>query len=181
MAAKIFEFKPKLVSPMNSLYVLVQEAANWASALQLRAWALSQQEAIEAATCVTLSEEQQKARAQQIAGVKYEAQLAELKARGVGETLPYRGMEFTSEKSYLLRQLHAVESECCAIDVQLICVRLIADAVERDGQVRPVGEFDFITAKAARKQAEAEALQAKIASLTAAGATALAAASVPKN
>lgn len=167
MTAKIFEFKPKPATPMHSLYLVVQEACNWATFLQQRAFALAAEEAIDAATCVTLSAEAQKLRAQQIVSVKYDAQLAEQRARNVSETLPYRGADFSSDINFVSRQLHALEAEVCAIEAQLTCVRLIADAAERDGQERPVGEFDFLTVKAERKQAEASALQEKLARLSA--------------
>jgi hypothetical protein len=81
--------------------------------------------------------------------------------------LPYRGADFSSDINFVSRQLHALEAEVCAIEAQLTCVRLIADAAERDGQERPVGEFDFLAAKAERKQAEVAALQEKLARLSA--------------
>jgi hypothetical protein len=172
MAAKIFEFKPTLVSPMHSLYVLVQEACNWAAALHLRAFDLGSRESIDAATCVTLSAEQQVARAQQIVSVKYDAQLAEQQARNIGETLLYRGSDFKEERNYKLRQLHILDGEITAIEVQVLCASLIADAAEREGLDRPVGETQFLMAKLGRKQSDAAVLQGKIDILVAAEAAA---------
>lgn len=166
MTAKIFEFKPRPATPMHSLYLVVQEACNWATALQLRAFALGAEEAIDAATCATLSAEAQRLRAQQIVSVKYDAQLAEQRARNVSETLPYRASEFSGDSNFVARQLHALDAEVCAIEAQLTCVRLIADAAEREGQTRPVGEFDFLTAKLGRKQDEIAALQSKLVALS---------------
>lgn len=162
MPAKIFEFKPVAASPMHTLYVLVQGACNWASALQLRAWALSSQEKIDAATSVTLTQEQQSGRGQQIVSVKYDAQLAEQQARNIGETLLYRRFEFKGEVNFQLRLLHALEGEICAIEVQLLCADLLADAAERDGQARPVGECQFLQTKLDRKRNDAVALQDKV-------------------
>ncbi|CAN5191447.1 hypothetical protein BH11CYA1_BH11CYA1_23270 [soil metagenome] len=161
MTAKIFEFKRVPASPMHTQYVLVQEAFNWACALQLRGWALSSHEKIEAATCITLPVDEQIARAQEVVNVKYDAQLAEQKARKIGETLLYRRAEFTDEQNFQLRLLHALEAEICAIEVQLLCAECVADAAERDGQTRPVGEFQFLQVKLRTKSSAAATLRAK--------------------
>ena len=162
MAAKIFEFQPKLASPMHRLYLVVQEASNQANALKVTAQALSAREKLDAVTCITLMPDEQQLRGQQIAKVKYDAQLVEQKARNIGETLTHRQADFASEASFLLRQLHALDAEIGAIETQLICAGLIADTAEREGHDRPVSECDFLSAKAERKQAAVAALQLKI-------------------
>ncbi|MBP9809787.1 hypothetical protein KBF38_15915 [bacterium] len=168
MTAKVLEFKPKLTTPTHSLYRVILEAFNQAHVLKVTAQALSARQSLDAVTCATVSADEQKQRAQQIATAKYEAQLVEQTARNVGETLTYRRSDFPSDVSFFLRQLHALDAEIKAIEAQQICAGLLADVAECEGHDRPVGECDFLKAKLSRKQAESLALQSKIVALCAA-------------
>ena len=170
MSAKIFEFrpKPKLSAPTHRLHGVILEAFNQAHVLKVTAQALSARQSLDAVTCATVSADEQKRHAQQIATAKYEAQLVEQTARNVGETLTYRRSDFPSDVSFLLLQSRVVDVEIKAIEGQQICAGLLADAAEREGRERPVGECDFLTAKLGRKHAESLALQDKIVALSAA-------------
>jgi len=170
MKEKVFVLKQKLATPAHSLYLAVQKAFNACNQ------ALTQAQAAESSTLAdplnqVKQVDQEAALApdavarlqRQLVSIKYDAQLAEKDVVNMGETLTYRQSDFANEAAFLSRRQHALDGELFAIEAQLICARLLADMAVRQGLERPEGEISFLRQKMQRKEAEAAALQTRIA------------------
>ncbi|MBS1991948.1 MAG: hypothetical protein JSS83_15605 [Cyanobacteria bacterium SZAS LIN-3] len=165
----VITFKPRLSQAVHGLYMMVQETFNRAGQVLLQGQAAST--AVEAPAgaaafdAIEATAAAMEQRVQLLARIKYDAQVVERDAVTLGQALVRRRGEFPSDCSFLLRQQHTLDAELVAIEAQLLCAGHLADAAERKGLERPQAEIQYLSEKAARKQTQADELQALIVSM----------------